>query len=224
MKPFALLLLPLALLASGCSTMNARMDEPKLSRPQVAEQPAPEANGSIYQARQSMFLYEDARARNVGDILTVVLVERTQASKSASTSTSKDSSVGMAAPSIFGEPITRNGRAILSADIEGSRSFDGEGGSSQRNQLDGAITVVVVDVLPNGNLVVEGEKWIGINQGEEQIKVTGVVRPQDIQNDNSVISTKLGNANIAYRGKGALADANAQGWLSRFFNSPIWPF
>jgi flagellar L-ring protein precursor FlgH len=222
MKRFALLLLPLALLVGGCSTMNARMDEAKLSRPQMAAQPAPEANGSIYQPRQSMFLYEDARARNVGDILTVV--QRTQASKSASTSTSKNSSVGMAAPNIFGEPITRNGRAILSADIEGSRSFDGEGGSSQRNQLDGAITVVVVDVLPNGNLVVEGEKWIGINQGEELIKVTGVVRPQDIQNDNSVASTKLGNANISYRGKGALADANAQGWLSRFFNSPIWPF
>ena len=90
--------------------------------------------------------------------------------------------------------------------------------------MNGSITVVVVEVLPNGYLMVEGEKWLGINQGEEFVKVTGVVRPQDVRYDNTVLSTQLGNANIQYRGKGALADANAQGWLARFFNSPIWPF
>ena len=108
--------------------------------------------------------------------------------------------------------------------MESSQSFDGEGDSSQRNQLDGSVSVVVVDVMPNGYLIVEGEKWIGINQGEEFIKVSGIVRPQDVRYDNSVLSTQLANANIAYRGKGALADSNTQGWLARFFNSPIWPF
>ena len=212
------------LVASGCSGMQTRMAEPQQPRPPVAERPETPANGSIYQTWQQPFLFEDIKARRLGDILTVVLVERTQASKSASTSTSKGSEIDIQPPIIFGEPILNNGNEILSADMQSDQAFDGEGDSSQRNQLDGSVTVVVVDVMPNGYLVVEGEKWIGINQGEEFIKVSGIVRPQDVRYDNSVLSTQLANANIAYRGKGALADSNTQGWLTRFFNSPIWPF
>jgi flagellar L-ring protein precursor FlgH len=219
-----LVLAVVALAATGCTGMQTRTAEPQQPRPPVAERPETPPNGSIYQAWQQPFLFEDVKARRLGDILTVVLVERTQASKSASTSTSKDTEVGIAPPTVFGEPVRYGGNEILSAELESSQAFEGEGDSSQRNQLDGSITVVVMDVMPNGYLMVEGEKWIGINQGEEFIKVSGIVRPQDVRNDNSVLSTQLANANIAYRGKGALADSNSQGWLARFFNSPIWPF
>ena len=219
-----LMLLAGVSLTTGCTGMQTRTAEPQQPRPPVAERPQNPGNGSIYQAWQQPFLFEDVKARGLGDILTVVLVERTQASKSATTSTSKDTETSITPPSVFGRTVIYNGREILSADLESSQAFEGEGDSSQRNQLDGSITVAVVDVMQNGNLIVEGEKWIGINQGEEFIKVSGIVRPQDIRNDNTVLSTQLANANIAYRGKGALADANAQGWLARFFNSPIWPF
>ena len=214
----------IALLATGCSSMETRTVEPQQPRPPVAERPQAPANGSIYQAWQQPFLFEDVKARRQGDILTVLLTERTSATKSASTSTAKDTTTSITPPTVFGGPITRGGREILSAELESSQSFEGEGDSSQSNQMNGSITVVVVEVLPNGYLMVEGEKWLGINQGEEFVKVTGVVRPQDVRYDNTVLSTQLGNANIQYRGKGALADANAQGWLARFFNSPIWPF
>jgi flagellar L-ring protein precursor FlgH len=109
-------------------------------------------------------------------------------------------------------------------DLSGSRSFEGEADASQSNSLSGAITVTIADVLPNGNLVVRGEKWLTLNQGEEFIQVSGIVRPQDVTTANTVLSTQIADARITYSGKGTLADSNRMGWLARFFNSPVWPF
>jgi flagellar L-ring protein precursor FlgH len=106
----------------------------------------------------------------------------------------------------------------------GDRTFDGEGSSSQSNSLQGDITVTVVDRLPNGNLVISGEKWLTINQGEEYIRLTGVIRPYDIEPDNAVFSNRIADAQIAYSSKGVLAAANRMGWLSRFFQSAMYPF
>ena len=106
----------------------------------------------------------------------------------------------------------------------GDRSFDGSGNSSQSNQLTGSITVTVAQRLSNGNLLVRGEKWLTINQGQELVRISGIVRPQDIGQDNSVPSTRVADARIAYTGRGSLADANTQGWLSRFFSSKWMPF
>ena len=92
------------------------------------------------------------------------------------------------------------------------------------NRVDGNIAVTVYRRLPNGNLLVRGEKWITVNQGREYLRVAGIVRPTDIGTDNSVPSFKLADAQIEYSGRGALADANKPGWLSRFFNSPLFPF
>jgi len=125
---------------------------------------------------------------------------------------------------VLGKPVTIKGNPVLSANINDAAKFDGEGDSKQSNSLTGYITATVVRVLPNGNLFVKGEKWIGINQGEEYVRLTGVVRPIDLAPDNSIPSLKVASAKISYGGKGALADANAQGWLSRFFNSPWTPF
>ena len=113
---------------------------------------------------------------------------------------------------------------VLKGSLASDTGFDGQGGSKQSNSLEGDVTVAVVKRLSNGNLFVRGQKWIGINQGQEFIRVQGVIRPIDIQPDNSVPSYKVANAMISYGGKGALANANKQGLLARFFNSPWMPF
>jgi flagellar L-ring protein precursor FlgH len=153
-----------------------------------------------------------------------MLVERTNASKESSTSTAKGSSVDTGLPVFAGRPITSNGTAILNSEFGSDSSFDGQADSSQSNRLDGSITVTVAERLPNGNLLVRGEKLITINQGEEFIRVQGIVRPVDIGPQNTVASTKVADAKITYSGKGTLADTNRPGWLSRFFNSPWFPF
>jgi flagellar L-ring protein FlgH len=182
------------------------------------------AAGTIYNPAGGFDLFMDLRARAVGDILTVDLVEKTDASKESSSSAGKDTSIDTGIPTFGGRPITRNGRPILSATAEASRSFDGSADASQSNQLTGSITVTVAERLPNGNLLVRGEKLININQGEEYIRLQGIVRPVDIGPKNSVASTKIADAKISYSGKGYLADSARPGFLSRFFNSPWFPF
>jgi flagellar L-ring protein precursor FlgH len=209
-----------ALLLAACAT-RAPIDEEQ-AWPDLP--PPPPQNGAIYQAGYDVALFENATARRVGDIVTIHLVEATNASKSSSTTTSKASSLDLPGPTLFGRPVTKNGVPILETALDHKSSFDGAGDSKQSNQLTGDITVAIIKRLPNGNLVVRGQKWIGINQGREYIRIQGVVRAIDIQPDNSIESTKVGNASISYGGKGALNDANAQSWLTRFFNSPWMPF
>lgn len=190
----------------------------------VAKEAPRNNNGAIYQAGYSKNMFEDARARGVGDLITVVLVEETDAEKKASTSTAKDNAIQFGSPTVFGQPVEHNGNAVLSASVNNETEFTGEGASSQSNKLTGNITVFVSNVLPNGNLVIRGEKRLTLNQGDEYIRLSGIVRPEDISPENTVESTKVANAEILYSGNGAVADANRQGWLSRFFNSPLWPF
>jgi flagellar L-ring protein FlgH len=215
--------LALALLA-GCMAMPARDDgEWAPTPPMQPEVAAAPADGAIYHDNQNMELFSDARAHRVGDILTIVLVESTQASKKASTSTSKKDKADVAAPTIMGKDLTINGNP-LSVGLDSERNFDGSGSSSQSNQLTGQITVTVAQRLSNGNLIVCGEKWLTINQGQELVRIAGIVRPQDIGQDNTVASTRVADARISYTGRGTLADANTRGWLSRFFNSKWMPF
>ncbi len=191
--------------------------------PVAAEAPKP-TNGSIYQAGFTRNMFEDSRARGVGDLLTITLTENTNAQKKATTSTAKGSTVSLGTPTIFGAPVLHNGNDILTASGTNDNEFTGEGASAQSNSLTGSITVFVSNVLPNGNLVVRGEKRMTLNTGDEYIRLSGIVRPEDIAPDNTIDSTKVANAEILYSGNGAVADANRQGWLGRFFNSPLWPF
>ena len=216
-----------ALLLSACAaTQTTKPDDDPEYQPVMPAQPVPQSqnNGGIYQAAHSQGLFEDYKARNVGDILTVILAESTNAQKSASTSTGKDSNLELGNLSAFGRDATFNGRPLFGASNSSSRDFDGSGDSSQSNQLDGEITVTVAEVLANGNLVVQGEKWLGINQGEEYVRFRGIVRPVDVTTNNTVLSTQVANARVYYGGSGVLADSNTPGWITRFFNSPIWPF
>ena len=185
---------------------------------------AQSANGAIYQAGHDVTLFENSIARRVGDTVTINLVESTAAQKSSSTTTAKKTNIDIAGMKLGGKPVTVNGVDVLSAAMNNSKSFDGAGDSKQSNQLQGDITVTVAQRLANGNLVVRGQKWIGINQGREYIRIQGVIRPIDILPDNTIPSSKVADATISYGGQGALADANSQGWLSRFFNSPWTPF
>jgi len=226
LRLLAALLLPFLLGACASSPYGVKRGDDPGFQPVAPATPIPpeQNNGAIFQANHRGGLFDDDKARQVGDILTVRLVERTQARKSANTSTSKDSSVDFPSPTLFGGEVTINGRPVLNNRIESSRSFDGQGGSAQSNQLDGSITVTVAEVLANGNLVIQGEKWIRINQGEEYIRLRGVVRPVDISTNNTVLSTQIANAQVAYGGTGTLAENNQPGWLTRFFGSPLWPF
>jgi flagellar L-ring protein FlgH len=213
----ALLILSLV----GCASRQSIEDY----EPEIIDEPLPQAaNGAIYATGHDVALFENSTARSVGDVVTIKLVESTNASKSSSTTTSKATSIEMAGPTIAGRPVTVNGTPILEASVGNETSFDGAGDSAQSNTLVGDITVAVVRRLNNGNLVVRGQKWIGINQGKEFIRVEGVIRPIDIQPDNTIASSKVANAVISYGGRGALADANKQSWLARFFNSPLLPF
>jgi len=191
--------------------------------PEVLPPPAA-ANGAIYQAGYDIPLFENPVARRVGDVLTIRLVENTNATKSSRTSTAKATAVTLPSPTIGGRPVTLSGTEILSGGMQNDSSFDGQGSSSQSNRLNGDISVTISKRLPNGNLLVRGEKWITINQGREFIRVSGLVRQIDIEPDNSVPSAKVGNASITYAGRGAVADANAPSWLARFFMSPKLPF
>ncbi|PCJ21903.1 MAG: flagellar basal body L-ring protein FlgH [Gammaproteobacteria bacterium] len=174
------------------------------------------SNGSIYQLGYGVSLFDDHRAKRVGDVLTILLSESTVSSKSAQSNTSKDNSTAVGG-------ATFNGLSVEAA-MEGSRSFSGSGASDQSNSLQGTITVTVAEVLANGVLVVRGEKWITLTRGEELLRVSGLIRPADIRPDNTVESSKLGDARIHYSGKGQLAESTGMGWLARFFSGPLFPF
>lgn len=216
-------LFPVALLL-----LSACASKPVEYRPLVDQaypQPAPApVDGAIYHSGHGVGLFEDRRARRVGDVLTVLLIERTQAQKSASTATARDSNTAIAAPTLFGRAVTRGGLPIIDTELGSASSFEGSGDSSQSNRLDGQLSVIVTEVFPNGALKVAGQKRLEINRGAENLRLTGLVRPEDIAADNTVPSSRVAMADISYSGSGPVAESNAMGWLTRFFQSPLWPF
>lgn len=226
------LLFPLMFLAllSGCMAPPAKPNEPYYA-PVLPRTPLPveQNNGAIYQAGFGMNLFDDRKAYRVGDIITITLNERTQASKSANSQISKDSSTSIGLTSLFGgavsatNPLTGN-KMTLDTEFGGERDSNGSAKAGQSNSLTGSITVTVAEVLPNGILAVRGEKWLTLNTGEELVRIAGLIRSDDIGTDNTVSSTRVADARITYSGTGAFADASQPGWLSRFFISPLWPF
>jgi len=180
------------------------------------------SDGTLYMQDRSLELFNDVKARRVGDMITILLSERMQASKSASTDATKDTTVDTGIPLLLGSSVTRSAKEILNNNFETAQQFSGTGSSSQSNRLDGSITVTVAEVYPNGNLFVRGEKWLTLNQGEEYVQVSGIVRPADIGTDNSLPSSKIADARITYSGNGAVADSNRPGLVARLFMK-WWP-
>jgi len=225
MRSWLSLTLYALILLSLTACQNARRGEPEYApvAPQQVVVPQQRHN-SIYHSGTAMMFFEDLRARRIGDTLTVLLEEKTDGTKSADTSLDKSTSTEISDPTILGQSVTWNGDPIFRNSLESEHSFEGEAESSQSNNLSGSITVTVVDVQANGNLVVQGEKWININQGEEYIRLRGIVRSSDVSADNTIASTRVANAQIQYSGSGVLNETNSMGWLARFFNGPWMPF
>ncbi|WP_417223744.1 flagellar basal body L-ring protein FlgH [Amphritea sp.] len=220
-----LIMLAAALILGGCTSTAPKPDNPRFApvRPQAMQAPR-EITGSIFNAATSNSLYGDGRAHRVGDIITIVLEESTSSTKSNKTSVDKSNSQTLASPTIFGVQPTILGKPLSISSGDSNTEFEGEGSSDMSNSLDGNITVTVHEVLPNGLMIVKGEKWLTLNQGDEYIRVSGMIRPQDISSSNTVNSTQLADARITYSGSGALNDSNSMGWLSKFFIGPLWPF
>lgn len=217
----AALVMVLALL-QGCQSMTRERPVPNdpayapvRAEAMVRREPH---TGSIYQNSRNYSLYGDSTALNVGDILTVTLQESTSASKNAESSITKDTEIGLGTPSFFGRNFERLGGSVNS-----ERDFEGQAEADQSNSLAGSITVTVTEVLPNGVLHIRGEKWLSLTNGDEYIRVSGLVRPQDISPDNTVSSQRIADARLAYGGTGDFDQANQPGWLTRFFNSEWWP-
>ncbi len=234
-----------AMLASlgGCMTPPAQMNDPYYAPVLPKSTAAPEpSNGSIYQAGHGMFLFEDRKAGRIGDVLTVVLMEEAEGESESETSLNKSTSIDVDNPTILGQMVDAGGLPgvvgsllnklpldggeinSLDTDLDSNHTFSGDGDTDQTHALTGTITVTVHDVMPNGLLYVRGEKWLTINQSKEYIRVAGLVRPEDIGAGNTVISTKMADARIEFSGTGPVANANAVGWLARFFLSPMWFF
>lgn len=227
---FSVLALGGCVLLAGCVNPPPKPNDPYYA-PVLPRTPLPAAanSGSIYQAGFEQNLYGDRKAFRVGDIITITLNERTQASKNAGSQVAKDSKADIGLSSMFGSSLTTNnpfsdGDLSLSAGYSGSRATKGDSKAAQGNTLTGSVTVTVADVLPNGILAVRGEKWMTLNTGDELVRIAGLVRADDITTDNTVSSTRVADARITYSGTGAFADASQPGWFDRFFLSPLWPF
>ena len=178
------------------------------------------ANGAIFQAANGYAaLYEGSRAKRVGDPLTIVLVERTAASKSAGSKLNSAGGVSLTPPTTGALSLFKPSDASAS----GTRNFIGTGTADQANSLSGEVSVTVAEVYPNGTMLVQGQKRVTLNRGDEYVQIKGVVRSADIDADNRVLSTRVADAKIAYTGKGDVARASRQGWLGHFF-SVVSPF
>lgn len=207
--------LPLVLAACGAAK-PAGFAATLPPAPQAA--PAP-ANGAIYSASAGYApLYFGQRAHKVGDLVTVVLVERTTTSKSTNAATARDGSISITPPSAG--PFSFNPGVLNSG---GSSSFNGGGDAAQTSTLRGDLTVTIAEVRPNGTALVRGEKVMQFSQGEEWVQLAGIIRLADIDQDNRIASPRIADAQITYAGKGAVQRASREGWLSRFFNI-VTPF
>lgn len=206
-----------ALAVAGCG--GGDRPEIDYTPPPPVAAPIAAADGAIFHTSSYAPLISGTKAARVGDILTVILSERTTATKSNSASSSKDGSIGLTPPATG--PL-----ALFSpsdVNVSGGQSFKGNGKASQSNALSGTITVTVAEVRPNGVMRIRGEKLIKLNRGDERIQLSGLVRQTDITPDNRVSSALIADADIAYFGKGEIAQASRQGWLQRFF-SIVSPF
>jgi flagellar L-ring protein precursor FlgH len=212
----------LASLLAGCVTTTppTAVHQPMTARPEPHNYATP-TNGAIYNVASARPLFEDRRARFVGDTITINITEKTQASKISENKASRSQTIDASVPSIVGLPFKgAQGTALTASD---ANTFDGKGQNNSSNDFTSTITVTVIEVYPNGNLLVSGEKQIGLKEGEEFIRFSGVVNPNYITTANTVSSTQVADARIEYKANGFLDSAQVMGWLGRFFLS-FMPF
>lgn len=225
----------LAALAGCASAPTPIVHQPMTVKPAAAAE-APAGNGAIYQAGYTNRpLFEDRRARNIGDTLTINIVEKISTSKNVSSTASRKSSadVSVPTPTILGYTPTPSGLGVSGitqgANFDttvtgtGNQKIEGKGDSAQKNDFSGTLTATVIEVLPNGNLLVSGEKQMAINDGTEYVRFSGIVNPVNINASNAVSSSQVADARMEFKGRGDVDLAQTMGWLSRFFLS-VLPF
>ncbi|MGL5290495.1 MAG: flagellar basal body L-ring protein FlgH [Vibrionaceae bacterium] len=187
----------------------------------LAPQAAPElytaSTGSLFNVAKVQDYYSDIKPRQIGDVVTVLLQENTQASKTASSDTAKANDLSLTPIEVGGQEI-KLGERNFSYSLTNTNKTSGANNANQSNSIQGAISVEVINVLANGNLVVRGEKWLTLNTGDEYVRLSGTIRPQDISADNTIASTRISNARIQYSATGDRQDLQQQSWLARFFN------
>lgn len=207
-------LLGMMVLAACSSTPPTAVHQPMTARPHPVA-PAAQTNGAIYQAGYVRPLFEDRRARMVGDTLTISIVEKSAAAKKSNTSAERTNTMDASISALARLP----GKSLsgLSLEADHDSKFAGKGESAANNTFTGTITATVIEVLPNGNLLVSGEKLVAINQGEEFIRFSGIVNPANVTAANTVTSTQVADARIEYKANGFIDSAQVMGWLSRFF-------
>lgn len=218
MKRLALLVL---VVTAGCTTVPpTNVHQPMTARPAYRAE-MPPANGAIWQAGQGRPLFEDRRARYVGDTITVRITERTTATAQSNRKLDKTNSISATVGSLLGLP----GKTLqgINLDAESANAFDGKGQAANNNAFTGNITVTVIDVLPNGNLLVSGEKQVAIGQEQEFVRISGVVNPSFVDAFNVVESSKVADARIEYKSSGQLSEGQIMGWMARFFLN-VLPF
>lgn len=221
-----LMMLLAAAFAGGCSMMTppTTVHQPMTARPAPVNESHANA-GSIYQADTArLVLNEDRRARFVGDTITIVIEEKTSASKKSSSDAARTGSTALTAPSVSGLPFDAfKGIEGVNIGANSATKFAGSGDAASNNLFTGNLAVTVIEVFSNGNFLVSGEKQVTINQGTEFIRFSGVVNPINITSTNTVSSTRVADARIEYRGNGYIDEAQTMGWLSRAFMT-VWPF
>lgn len=216
-----LILILAALSISACTTVPpTNVHQPMTARP-APRQETLSTTGSIYQAGVSRTLFEDRRARYVGDTMTIGIAENTTAATKSNTNASRASSITASVPTVVGLP----GKSLQGLDLSASssNSLAGKGDAAANNVFTGTITVTVIEVLPNGNLLVSGEKQVSIGAGTEYIRLSGVVNPYFINAANTISSAQVADARIEYKESGVISEAQVMGWLARFFMS-VLPF
>ena len=211
---------------SACIQLPAHPDDAAFAPVYVPTPPlAAPTSGAVYRSGHNVSLFSDRRAQRLGDVITITLDEKFQSKKASKTTLSKSTTASASEPTVLGAALQQIATAAgVVVGLSSKDDFAGQAGSDQSNSLSGTVSVTVTDVLPSGLLVVQGEKWLTLNRGEEYVRIAGLVRPEDIAPDNTISSSRVANARIAYSGRGNLADANTMGWLAQLFVSPIFPW
>lgn len=217
-----LLMLPVLLLGACTTVPPTNVHQPMSARP--AQRPdalaaSLAATGSIYQAGTSRTLFEDRRARYVGDTITVTITENTSAATKSNSSLSKTGSISASS----GPNVNLPGKSLIELKGSSSNTAAGKGEAAANNVFTGTITVTVIEVLANGNLLVSGEKQVAIGHGQEYIRLSGIINPYFVNAANTIASSQIADARIEYKESGAISEAQVMGWLARFFLS-FMPF
>lgn len=220
MKRFLIPMFILTLLV-GCQTVPpTNVHQPMSARPAPRTEVAG-SNGAIFQAGISRPLFEDRRARYVGDTLTVLITENTSASVKSNAETQRASSISASVDPMKG--VLGNTFEGMSLGAKGANNFSGKGDAASTNVFTGTMTATVIEVLPNGNLLISGEKQLAIGHQTEYIRVSGIANPAFISIANEIASAKISDARIEYKSAGFIADSQVMGWLARFFLT-VLPF